>query len=437
MKNSRRIALATLGCKVNQYETEFIRERFEESGFVIVPFKEKAEIYIINTCTVTQRAARKSRELINQARKRNKEAFLILTGCYAQTEGESLKERFPWIDLVVKNEDKLNIDRLIRDEGEALTSRNPFIHTFHDHNRAFVKIEDGCNQFCNYCIIPYVRGDSIKSRPLEEIIAEIKGLLKNGFKEIVLGGINLGLYGKDLKPRISLVNLLEMIGYLKGEIRIRLSSLEPHLITEELIDFIASSSLICPHLHLPLQSGDEEILKRMGRRYTPDEYKNLVREIRKKIPSVAITTDVIVGFPGEEEEEFLNTYRFLEDIKFSRVHIFRFSPRRGTVAYSMGPQVSEKVKRGRSKKLIEIGKIHSLEFASHFLNHSLRILVEEKRDPVSGLLTGYTDNYIRVFMKGEDSLKNKLVKVSLTEIEENTVMGEVCGIRGQKTGLED
>jgi len=426
MKNSRRIALATLGCKVNQYETEFIRERFEESGFVIVPFKEKADVYIINTCTVTQRAARKSRELINQVRERNKEAFLILTGCYAQTEGESLKERFPWIDLLVKNEDKLNIDRLIRDEGEALTSRSPFIRTFHDHNRAFVKIEDGCNQFCNYCIIPYVRGDNIKSRPLEEIIAEIKGLLKNGFKEIVLGGVNLGLYGEDLKPRISLVNLLEMIGYLKEDnIRIRLSSLEPHLITEELIDFIASSSLICPHLHLPLQSGDEEILKRMGRRYTPDEYKNLVREVRKKIPSVAITTDVIVGFPGEGEEEFLNTHRFLEDIKFSRVHIFRFSPRRGTAAYSMEPQVSEKVKRGRSKKLIEIGKIHSLKFASHFLNHSLRVLVEEKRDPVSGLLTGYTDNYIRVFMRGEDSLKNKLVKVSLTEIEENTVMGEV------------
>jgi len=413
---SQKVALATLGCKVNQYETEFIRERLEESGFTIVPSKEKADIYIINTCTVTQKAARKSRELINQARKRNKKAFLVITGCYAQAEGESLKEKFPWIDLVVRNEDKLNIDRLIKKKEKTPASRSSFIHTFYDHNRAFVKIEDGCNQFCNYCIIPYVRGDKVKSRPLGEIITEIKELLKNGFKEIVLGGINLGLYGEDLKPRISLVNLLEMIDSLKEDnIRIRLSSLEPHLITEELIDFMANSSLVCPHLHLPLQSGDKDVLKRMGRRYTPDDYRNLVKEIRKKIPSIAITTDIIVGFPGEREEEFLNTYHFLEDIKFSRVHIFRFSPRKGTPAYSMDHQVSEKVKKERSEKLRELVKIHSLEFASHFLNHSLRVLLEERRDPVSGLLTGYTDNYIRVFMEGGDDLKNRLVMVKLTE----------------------
>ncbi|MEA1964777.1 MAG: tRNA (N(6)-L-threonylcarbamoyladenosine(37)-C(2))-methylthiotransferase MtaB [Candidatus Aerophobetes bacterium] len=426
MKNCRTVALATLGCKVNQYETEFIRERLEESGFVIVPFKGKADIYIINTCTVTQKAARKSRELINQVKKRNKEAFLILTGCYAQAEGESLKKRFPWIDLVVENEDKLKIDRLMEPEGETLTSRNSFIHTFHNHNRAFVKIEDGCNQFCNYCIIPYVRGDKIRSRRSGEIIAEIKGLVKNGFKEIVLGGINLALYGEDLTSRASLVNFLKMISSLKEDnIRIRLSSLEPHLITEELIDFIADSSLVCPHFHFPLQSGDKKVLKRMGRRYTPCEYRNLVGKIRKKIPSVAITTDIIVGFPGEGEKEFLNTYHFLEDIKFSRLHIFRFSPRKGTSACSMGPRVTERVKRERSKKLREMGKIHSLEFASHFLNRSLRVLVEEKRDSLSGLLTGYTDNYIRVFIRGEENLKNRLVKVRLTEIKENKVRGQV------------
>jgi len=441
--------LATLGCKVNQYETELIREQLEKSGFNPVSFGEKAGLYIINTCSVTEKAAQKSIELIKKAK--NRSSLLVVTGCYAEAEKEKLREMFPWIDLVVGNKEKSNIGNIINGNGKNHQEKQTYIGNFNAHNRAFVKVEDGCNQFCTYCIIPYVRGKEIRSRSLSEVIREMEGLAEQGFKEIVLTGVNLGLYGTDLNPQVKLVNLLKKAECLKEKIRIRLSSLEPHLLSLELIDFIAQSSWICPHLHLPLQSGDAEILKKMGRRYTLEEYRRLLRKVREKIPSVAITSDVMVGFPGEEESNFSNTYHFLQEMKFSRLHIFRFSPRKGTRAYSIKPRIEEKVKKERSKLLRDLGNKLSQDFASQFLGKTLTVLAEDQPDTESGLLFGYTENYIRVLFPGKEefkskltpspfplphgerikvrgkrkSLYNKFIRVRLTEIKEAKVLGKV------------
>ena len=418
-----KVALATLGCKVNQYETELIREQLEKSGFKPVSFGKKAGLYIINTCSVTEKAAQKSIELIKKAR--NRSSLLVVTGCYAEAEKEKLGEMFPWIDLVVGNKEKSNIGNIINGNGKNHQEKQTYIGKFNAHNRAFVKVEDGCNQFCTYCIIPYVRGKEIRSRSLSEVLREMENLAEQGFKEIVLTGINLGLYGTDLNPQVKLVNLLKKAECLKEKIRIRLSSLEPHLLSVELIDFMAQSSWICPHLHLPLQSGDAEILKRMGRRYTLEEYRRLLKKVREKIPSVAITSDVMVGFPGEEESNFSNTYRFLQEMKFSRLHVFRFSPRKGTRAYSIKPRIEEKVKKERSKLLRHLGNKLSQDFASQFLGKTLTVLAEDQPDTESGLLFGYTENYIPLLFNGKEESKNKLIRIRLTETKEGKVLGKV------------
>ncbi len=269
-----------------------------------------------------------------------------------------------------------------------------------------------------------MRGKEIRSRSLSEVLREVENLAEQGFKEIVLTGVNLGLYGTDLNPQVKLVNLLRKAECLEEKIRIRLSSLEPHLLSVELIDFMAQSSWICPHLHLPLQSGDAEILERMGRRYTLEEYRRLLRKVREKIPFVAITSDVMVGFPGEEESNFSNTYRFLQEMKFSRLHIFRFSPRKATRAYSIKPAIEEKVKKERSKLLRDLGNKLSQDFASQFLGKTLTVLAEDQPDTESGLLFGYTENYIPVLFKGKEELKNRLIRIRLTEIKEGKVLGK-------------
>jgi len=420
--NTRRIAFATLGCKVNQYETELLRERFEKIGFISVPFNQEADVYLINTCTVTQRADRKSRELITKAKRRNERACLVVTGCYVEAESKMLKEKFPWINFIISNKDKLKITQIFSNHHDFEETASS-IRYFYGHNRAFIKIEDGCNQFCSYCRIPYVRGKEIRSRSIEDVLLEIKGLVKSGFKEIVLTGVNLGLYDKD--KSVSLVKLLKEIELLKGDFRVRLSSFEPHLFTEELLSFIAKSYKICPHLHFPLQSGDEYILKRMGRKYSPYQYQELIEKIKKKIPSAGLSTDVMVGFPGEEEKHFLNTLHFIEKIGFSRIHIFRFSPRPGTRAYSMRPLISEEVKKERAERLKEVAKISSHKFISRFLGKTLKVLVEEKEDSKRGLLSGYTDNYIRIFFKGDRKLKNKFAQIKLTEAYEGWAKGEL------------
>ncbi|MCD6231158.1 tRNA (N(6)-L-threonylcarbamoyladenosine(37)-C(2))-methylthiotransferase MtaB [Candidatus Aerophobetes bacterium] len=420
--NSPKIAFATLGCKVNQYETQLLREKFEKIGFTPVPFSQEADIYLINTCTVTQRADRKSRELIAKARKRKRGACLIVTGCYAEAESKKLEESFPGLNFIIGNKDKLKIPQFFggkENKREAFSS----IRYFYGHNRAFIKIEDGCNQFCSYCRIPYVRGEKIKSRSIKDILSEIKNLISSGFKEIVLTGVNLGLYGKDRGA--SLVDLLKEIELLQGEFRVRLSSLEPHLLTKELVTFMAESLKICPHLHLPLQSGDAYILERMGRKYSPSQYQSLVEIIREEIPFIGLSTDVMVGFPGEEEEHFLNTLHFVQRIGFNRIHIFTFSPRPGTRAYSMRPLINEEVKRRRAKRLREIAKNSSRKFISRFLGNTLEVLVEGRDNSKEDLLSGYTENYIRVFLKGDEKLENKIVRVKLTEAYEGWAQGEL------------
>ncbi|MFQ6067731.1 MAG: tRNA (N(6)-L-threonylcarbamoyladenosine(37)-C(2))-methylthiotransferase MtaB, partial [bacterium] len=420
-----KVALATLGCKVNQYETQVLRERLAQAGFREVPFKKKADFYIINTCSVTERADDKSEELIKAAKKNGSNAHLIVTGCYAEAEKVRLKKRFPQIDLVVGNREKLRIPCIINEPGKNFGETEPLIQTFQAHNRAFVKIEDGCNQFCSYCRVPYVRGARIKSRALREVLQEVENLVLNGFKEIVLAGVNLALYGRDLDPPTSLVSLLRGMQYLEGTARVRLSSLEPHLLPPGLIELMSSFRLICPHLHLPLQSGDSGILERMGRKYSPHQYRRLVENIKKMVPSVAITTDVMVGFPGETQRQFLNTYHFVREIGFSRLHVFKFSPRIETRAYSMQPRVKDKVKKERSKHLRELGDSLAQSFASRFLGDTLRVLVEEKIDPKTGWWSGYTDNYIRVSFKGKKELENKLVMVRLVSAKQGQVLGEV------------
>ena len=423
-RNIHRVALTTVGCKVNQYETELLREQFREIGFKIVSFKEKADLYLINTCTVTERADQSSIKLIREAKRRNKESYIVVTGCYAEAKGNELKERFPWVDLVVGNRDKPKILRMVTGDGK-LPATALCINDFYGHSRAFVKIEDGCNQFCAYCKIPYVRGSRICSRDPDEVLQEVKNLAKGGFKEIVLTGVNLGLYGRDFPSQISLVDLLRRIESLSIKARIRLSSLEPHLLSSELLNLMAHSSKICPHLHIPLQSGDKEILRRMGRKYTPDQYRKLIGEIRRRIPSVGITTDVMVGFPGEGEHHFQNTLRLIEDARFSRLHVFRFSPRENTRAFSMRPQVDERTKRERSRVLRELGERLTEEFILRFLGSSLTVLIENRRDPETGLLCGYTDNYIRVLIEGNENLKNKLVMVRLTQVVDGVARGKV------------
>jgi threonylcarbamoyladenosine tRNA methylthiotransferase MtaB len=413
-----KVALATLGCKVNQYETQVLREYLLQAGFREVPFKEKADFYIINTCSVTETADRKSEELIKVAKKNGSAGRLIVAGCYAEAEGKRIKEKFPGVDVVLGNPEKLKLDKLVGLDDPVLIPPKPSISDFYQHNRAFVKIEDGCHEFCTYCRIPYVRGNRIRSRSTCEVLAEIENLIQKGFKEIVLAGVNLGLYGEDLPSSESLVHLLKRLQHYGGGVRFRLSSLEPHLVTSNLLELIGSSSSICPHLHLPLQSGDDYILQRMGRKYTLDKYRRLVEEARDLIPQVAITTDVMVGFPGEEEYHFQSTYRFLEEIHFSRLHVFRFSPRPGTRAFSMRPQVEAKTQRKRSEELRRLGNALSQRFAVRFLGKSLRVLVEEKRHSQSGLLMGYTDNYIRIFLEGKDELKNRLLKVRMVEIKD-------------------
>ncbi len=421
-----RVALVSLGCKVNQYEVQLLREKLTGLGFTSVPFEEKADLYVINTCTVTKRADQKSEELIKRAQGKKRKARLAVTGCYAEAEGNRIKERFPGVDVVLGNDEKLKLARLVGlDDPLPLPPRSSISH-FYGRTRAFVKIEDGCHEFCAYCRIPYVRGSRIRSRSMREVLREVENLVQSGFKEIVLVGVNLGLYGEDLSSSESLVHLLEKMEHYGEGVRFRLSSLEPHLVRDDLLEFIGSSSSICRHLHLPLQSGDNYILQRMERKYTRGESRKLVERIRDLIPQVSITTDVMVGFPGEEGRHFQNTYHFLEDVQFSRLHVFRFCPRPGTKAFSMKPRVEAKVQRRRSEELRRLGNSLSKRFAGRFLGQALRVLVEEKRHLGSDRLMGYTDNYIRTFLEGKDDAKNKLVRVRLIRAEDGGgAIGEV------------
>ncbi|HCG76614.1 MAG: tRNA (N(6)-L-threonylcarbamoyladenosine(37)-C(2))-methylthiotransferase MtaB [bacterium (Candidatus Ratteibacteria) CG_4_10_14_3_um_filter_41_18] len=395
------ISIVTLGCKINQYESQLYRENFRNNGFGIKDFPEPSDIVLINTCCVTKRAEKESRNFIRRSLRNSSK--VIVTGCYVEKETQSLLEKFP-IEIV-KREDLLNNGYF----GKKVNK----IHSFYHHTRAFIKIEDGCERFCSYCIIPYVRG-RVKNRNSREILEEIKGLAENGYREFVLTGIDLGAYEK-------LADLLIEVKKIKGVGRIRLSSLEPKEITGSLIETLASSPKFCPHLHIPLQSGDDKILKLMNRDYSAGEYERLIEEIREKIPKACFTTDVMVGFPGEDKEAFCHTLAVVKRVGFSKIHCFRYSLREGTKAFKLPSPVKEEEKWERAKELRVLAEKISRKIKENFPGKTFSVLVEEKRKE-GGYSFGYSENYLPVLIEGSEK-PGVIVKVRIKEIKDNCLFG--------------
>ena len=402
----KKVALHNLGCKVNAYETEAMQEMLEHAGYEIVPFQEGADIYVINTCTVTNIADRKSRQMLHRARKMNPDAVVVAAGCYVQAQAEK-QVIDPCIDIVLGNNKKQDLLTALQAYEEAHGDLREVIDINHtkeyenlhltkqgEHTRAYIKVQDGCNQFCSYCIIPYARG-RVRSRAKEDVVAEVTDLAKNGYQEVVLTGIHLSSYGIDFENEDNLLSLIRAVHEIEGIKRIRLGSLEPRIITEEFVQAIAALPKMCPHFHLSLQSGCNETLKRMNRRYTSEEFYEKCEILRKYFEKPALTTDVIVGFPQETEEEFETTYEFLKKICFYETHIFKYSKREGTKAAVMQGQIPEQIKAKRSARLIELGEKNRRAYEESFLGKTVEVLVEEKSD-VNGkeMWTGHTKEYL-------------------------------------------
>ncbi len=419
------VAFCTLGCKVNQYETDAMEELFQKSGYAIRDFHEAADVYVINTCTVTNMADRKSRQMLHRARKKNPDAVIVAAGCYVQASAETI-EADTAIDLIVGNNRKGQIVDMVEEFMERHNRAVNLIDINHtsdyetlgitrvsEHTRAYIKIQDGCNQFCSYCIIPYARG-RVRSRKAEEIIAEVSGLAAAGYKEIVLTGIHISSYGTDF-GNIGLADLVERLAAVKGIERIRFGSLEPGIVTEEFVRRLARIPQICPHFHLSLQSGCGETLKRMNRHYTPEDYKQRCELLRKYFDRPAFTTDVIVGFPGETDEEFEATEKFLEEIHFAEMHVFKYSPRKGTRAAKMPNQVNETVKTQRSARLLALGGKMSEDYRKLCEKKVLEVLAEE---PVSvdgeTFWTGHSREYIKCGIPSDKILSNQVVRCQMT-----------------------
>ena len=417
----KKAALHNLGCKVNAYETEAMQHLLEEAGYGIVPFTQKADVYVINTCSVTNMADRKSRQMLHKAKKNNPDSIVVATGCYVQTSEKEVLNDLS-VDIVIGNDRKHDLVRLL--EEYSLDSVNDtvddindgkhdfeelFIDQTKEHTRAFIKVQDGCNQFCSYCIIPYARG-RVRSRRFENVIAEVERLAANGFKEVVLTGIHLSSYGVDFEEATGLLELIQAVNAVKGIERIRLGSLEPKIVTEHFASELSKLDKICPHFHLSLQSGCDATLKRMNRKYTTKEYERGCELLRKYFVHPAITTDVIVGFPGETEEEFEQTKAYLEHIHFYEMHIFKYSKRKGTRAAVMPDQIDEQIKAARSEKLIALGHDMSKEFRKFYIGKNEEVLFEEKA--VIGdkeYFVGYTKEYVKVAKKTDENLENQIV----------------------------
>lgn len=417
----KKAALHNLGCKVNAYETEAMQHLLEEAGYEIVPFTQKADVYVINTCSVTNMADRKSRQMLHKAKKNNPDSIVVAAGCYVQTSEKEVLNDLS-VDIVIGNDRKHDLVRLL--EEYSLDSVNDtvddindgkhdfeelFIDQTKEHTRAFIKVQDGCNQFCSYCIIPYARG-RVRSRRFENVIAEVERLAANGFKEVVLTGIHLSSYGVDFEEAVGLLELIQAVNAVKGIERIRLGSLEPKIVTEHFASELSKLDKICPHFHLSLQSGCDATLKRMNRKYTTKEYERGCELLRKYFVHPAITTDVIVGFPGETEEEFEQTKAYLEHIHFYEMHIFKYSKRKGTRAAVMPDQIDEQIKAARSEKLIALGHDMSKEFRKFYIGKNEEVLFEEKA--VIGdkeYFVGYTKEYVKAAKETDENLENQIV----------------------------
>ena len=444
----KKAALHNLGCKVNAYETEAMQEMLEQAGYEIVPFKEGADVYVINTCTVTNIADRKSRQMLHRARKLNPDAVIVAAGCYVQAQDG--KEVDPCIDIVIGNNHKKDLVRILSEYEEERTesrederrerggenetgcrtdgrhaayevediNRTKEYEALHltrtgEHTRAYIKVQDGCNQFCTYCIIPYARG-RVRSRDLQDVEQEVRALAANGYQEIVLTGIHLSSYGIDFDGQRHLLDLIRAVHAVEGIMRIRLGSLEPGIVTEEFASELALMPKICPHFHLSLQSGCDATLKRMNRRYTSSEYYEKCRILRKYFDAPALTTDVIVGFPGETDEEFRESLDFVDKVDFYETHIFKYSRREGTKAASMQDQVDEQTKAKRSAVMIELGEKKRKAYELSFIGKEVEVLVEEDAvidgKPVQ---TGHTKEYIKIALDTKENLRNCIVNVQI------------------------
>lgn len=419
----KKVAFCTLGCKVNQYETNAMEEKFINSGYEIIDFEQKADIYVINTCTVTNMSDKKSRQMIRRAKQLNTNSIVVAVGCYAQVSKEKLEE-IEELDLILGNNEKKEIVQYIEKfqkeklvHLEDVMHQNEFVDfgtTVHmDKTRAVIKVQDGCDKFCSYCIIPYARG-RVRSRKLESVIEEIKTLATKGVKEVVITGIHIASYGKDFKGDIGLIDLLEGINKIEGIERIRLGSLEPTIIDEKFLERLSKLNKICHHFHLSLQSGCDETLKRMNRKYTTSEFEKVVQLLRSTYKDVILTTDIIVGFPGETEEEFNTTYEFLKKICFYKMHVFKYSRRKGTKADKMENQINPQVQEERSKKLLALSDENQAKYNKEYLGKIVEVLFEEKQGKY---IKGHTGNYLMVNVEDKEIEKyhNKIVKVEITD----------------------
>lgn len=450
--NKGKVAFLTLGCKVNTYETNAMETLFKNAGYELVAFSEEADIYIVNTCTVTNMADRKSRQMLHKAKKKNPNAIVVAAGCYVQAAGEAVKEDIA-VDLIIGNNKKGNVVEVVEEymssNGiEVLNNFTPKIHmekeyekleinTAGEMTRAVIKIQDGCNQFCSYCIIPFARG-RVRSREMEDVLQEVNRLVETGCQEVILTGIHLSSYGVDLKPWSEesvkhdfitlegrpLLELMEEISKIEGIKRIRLGSLEPRIITESFLSQLSKLEKVCPHFHLSLQSGCDETLTRMNRRYTTEEFRTNVGIIRKYYEQPAITTDIIVGFPGETEEELETTYHFLDEIHFSQMHVFKYSVRKGTKAEGMPNQVPEHVKTQRSEKVIQLEKNMRLDYLESMSKSEQKVLFEEKVE-INGkdYFVGHNERYVKFALEARDEdYTNKIITVRPAAIHNDELL---------------
>ena len=428
----KRVAFYTLGCKVNQYETEAMLELFEKEGYEKAETEDYADVYVINTCTVTHMSDRKSRQYIRRMKKKNPDAIIAVVGCYSQVSPEEILS-IDEVNLVMGTNDRKKIVEEVKkiDASRKVSTVDDImkvkafeeieINKTNGKTRAFLKIQDGCDRYCSYCIILYARG-RVRSRDLESIVKEVENLAANGYKEVVLTGIHVASYGKDIKETdIKLLDVIKQINDIEGIERIRLSSVEPILFTDEFVEAVSAMDKVCPHYHLSLQSGCDETLKRMKRRYTTEEYKTIVDRLRAAIPNVSITTDVIVGFPGETNEEFDKTYEFLKDIELTHMHIFKYSPRKGTPAATMENQVDPSTKHERSEKLLQLNEENFKKFGQKMLDKEFNVLFEQKVG--DNKFEGLTENYVKVIVESDKDLSEQILKVKITDVKNEFLEG--------------
>jgi len=453
LTSRRRASLYTLGCKLNQYETRGLEEVFRREGFKIVPFGDEADVSVVNTCTVTGRTDRQCRQALRRARRCSPNAIVVALGCYAQVATRRLLE-MPEVDLIVGTGGKNDVvrrvqgllqgildraesisrayvsprEKLIRFEEQALTA-------FGDRTRAIVKVQEGCDHFCTYCIVPIARGPS-RSRPLTSAIEEVQGLAQRGHREIVLSGVRLGVYGEDLSEPLTLLDLVRSVNRVEELGRFRLSSIEPWEFPEQLIRFLVGAEKFCRHLHLPLQSGDDDILRKMGRPYSASDYQEQVRQIADEMPGLALGTDVIVGFPGESEDAFRRTYRLIEHLPLTYLHVFPFSPRPGTAAARMSGRVPPEEKRRRGEVLRELGRQKARAFRASLVGRRVQVVLESRRDASTGALIGLTDTYARILCDGPDRWVGHLADMKVERMDESgRLFGKATGARDAEVGL--